>query len=65
MNEAKGSKFVTRKWNNVNDNSKTNYDVANEIAFNTEVLKSILCAYSDAYILVRVGVTVTAALQQK
>ena len=56
---------MTRKWNNVNDNSKTNYDVANEIAFNTEVLKSILCAYSDAYILVRVGVTVTAALQQK
>ena len=56
---------MTRKWNNVNDNSKTNYDVANQITSNTEVLKSIFCAYNDAYILVRVGITVTAALQQK
>ena len=65
MSEAKDSKFVTRKWNNVNDNSKTNYDVANQITSNTEVLKSIFCAYNDAYILVRVGITITAALQQK
>ena len=26
MGEAKNSKFVTRKWNNVNDQSNANYD---------------------------------------
>ena len=43
LNEANDSKFVTRKWNIVNDNSKTNYDAVNEITYNTEILKSILC----------------------
>ena len=27
LNEASDSKFVTRKWNIVNDQSKANYDV--------------------------------------
>ena len=31
LNEASDSKFVTRKWNIVNDLSNTNCDVANEI----------------------------------
>ena len=31
LNEANDSKFATRKWNFVNDNSKSNYDVTNEI----------------------------------
>ena len=48
LNEANDSKFVTRKLNIVNDYSKANYDVGNEIAFNTEVLKSIL-EYSSNY----------------
>ena len=43
LNEANDSKFVTRKWNTVNDESNTNYDVRNEIIYNTEVLKSNLC----------------------
>ena len=30
----------------------TNYDAANGITCNTEVLKSSLCDYNDAYILV-------------
>ena len=30
-----------------------NYDVGNEIIYNTEVLKSDFCDYSSAYILVR------------
>ena len=28
LNEASDSKFVTRKWNIVNDNSKANYEEA-------------------------------------
>ena len=57
------SKFVTRKCNIVNDNSKTSYDAVNEITYNTEVLISNLCDYDDPYILVKVDITVTAAAQ--
>ena len=53
LNEANDSKFVTRKWNIVNDLSNGNYNLGNEITYNTEVLKSNLCDYNDAYILVR------------
>ena len=42
----------------VNDNSKTNYDAGSEIMYNTEVLKSNLCGYNAAYILVRANVTI-------
>ena len=33
LNEANYSKFVTRKWNIVSDNSKANYDAGNENLF--------------------------------
>ena len=58
LNEANDSKFVTRKWNIVNDNSKTNYDVGSEIIYNTEVLKSNLYDYNNVYILVRGNITI-------
>ena len=38
-----------------------NYHVGNEIIYNTEVLKSHLCDFNDAYILVKGNITVTAA----
>ena len=53
LNEANNSKFVTRKWNIVNDNSKSNYAAANEITYNTETSKSNPCDYNNAYILVK------------
>ena len=52
------SKFVTRNWNFVNDQSNPNYDIGNEIIDNTEVLKSNLCDYNDNYILVNGNVTI-------
>ena len=36
LNEANNSKFVTRKWNIVNDNSKANHEEGNEITYNKE-----------------------------
>ena len=54
MNQASDSKFVTRKWDIVNDQSNGNYDAENEIVCDTEVSKSNLCGYNDAYSLVRV-----------
>ena len=35
-----------------------NYEERNEIIFNTEVLKTNLCDYKDAYILVRCDITI-------
>ena len=43
------------------DQSNANYDVGNEIFYNTEVLKSNLCECKDTYILVRGDITITGA----
>ena len=48
LNDANDSKFVTRKWKIVHDNSKTHYDAADEITWKTEVLKSSLYDCNDA-----------------
>ena len=53
LNKANDSKLVKRKQNIANDQLNANYNVANEIINNTEVLKSDLCNYDNAYILVR------------
>ena len=45
----------------VNDQSNTNHDVGNEIIYNTEVLKSNLRDYNDAYILVKGNTAAIAA----
>ena len=42
----------------VNDQSNANYDVRNEIIYNTKVLKSNLYHYKNAYILVRGNITI-------
>ena len=52
LNESNNSKFVKRKWNIVNDQLNGNYDAIIGIIYNTEILKSNLCDYNDAYILV-------------
>ena len=61
LNEASDNKFVTRKCNIVNDQSNASYEVGNEIIYNTEVLKSNICDYNDAYILIRGDITAIAA----
>ena len=60
LNEANGSKFVTRKSNIIYDRLNLNYDVRNEIVYNT-ALKSNLCDYNKVYVLVRSNITVAAA----
>ena len=42
----------------VNDKSRGTYNVNSEIKFKTSTLRSILCNYSDAYILASAAVTV-------
>ena len=50
---------MTRRWNIVNDNS--NFDATNKITYNTEILKSNFCDYSDAYILITGDTTIIAS----
>ena len=47
------SKFKTINWVEVNDESRGTYNEDNQIKFQTSVLRSSLCDYSDAYILVK------------
>ena len=56
--EKGDSKFVTRKWDIVNDQSNANDDTGNKIFYNTEVLKPNLYDFNDAYILVRSDITI-------
>ena len=57
------SKFKTRNWVEINDESRGAYNVNSQIKFKTTMLKSSLCDYSDAYILVKgtISVNNTAA----
>ena len=52
-------KFVTKKWIEVYDQSQENYDVNKEIRIKTSMLRSDLCDFSDAYIVVKGNITVT------
>ena len=52
-------KYVTRKWIKVYDQSEKNYDVNKEIRIKTPMLRSDLCDFSDAYIVVKGDITVT------
>ena len=47
------SKFRTRNWVEINDELRGAYNVNSQIKFKTTMLKSSLCDYSDAYILVK------------
>ena len=57
------SKFRTRNWVEINDESRGTYNVNSKIKFKTTMLKSSLCNNSDAYILVKgtISINNTAA----
>ena len=55
------SKFRTKNWAEINDESRGTYNVNSQIKFKTTMLKSSLCDYSDAYILVKGTITITGA----
>ena len=46
------SEFRTKNWVEINDESRGTYNVNSQIKFKTLILKSSICNYSDAYILV-------------
>ena len=59
----KPSRFTSRNWVEINNESRVTYgnnkfnnnddDINNNIKFKTSMIRSGLCDYSDAYILVK------------
>ena len=52
------TKFRTKKWVEINDESRGTYKQDDQIRFKTSMLRSSLCDYSDANILVKRTITV-------
>ena len=46
-------RYVTKKWIEVYDQSGRNYNVNKEIRIKTSMLRSDLCDFNDAYIVVK------------
>ena len=52
------SKFRTKNWVEISDESRGAYNVNSQIKFKTIMLKSSLRGYSDAYVLVKGTITI-------
>ena len=59
------TKFRTKNWVEMHDESHGVYRIGNQIKFKTSMLRSGLCDYSDAYIPAKVTVTVPKQEQQQ
>ena len=57
--DNENSKFVTKKWYVIDNESKCNYSHQNPIKSLTKSVESSLCDYADAYILVTGNINVT------
>ena len=55
------SRFRTKNWVEINDESRGTYNVNSQLKFKTTMLKSSSCDYSDACILVKGKITITGA----
>ena len=54
------SKFRTRNWVKINDESRRNY-ANSDIRFKTTMLRSNLCDYADSCILVKGTITISSS----
>ena len=53
------NQFETKNWVKINDDARDTYSTNSQIKLKTSMLKSSLCDYSDAYILVSRTITAT------
>ena len=58
------SKFRTKNWVEINDESRGGYTTGSDIKSKTTILKSSSCGYADAYILVKGTITITGLEQE-
>ena len=56
------STFRMKNWIEINDDPSGTYNTNSQIKFKTSMLKSSLCDYSYAYILVKETMTITGLL---
>ena len=54
------TKFRTKNWVEINNESRGTYSTNNQIKFKTSMLRSSLCDYSDAYIVASGTITIAA-----
>ena len=54
------SNFKTKNLVEINDDARGTWNKDSQIKFKTSMLKSGLCDYSDAYILVKGSLTITS-----
>ena len=54
------TKFRTKTWVEINDESRGTYNTNSQFRFKTSMLRSSLCDYNDAYILVKGTITVAS-----
>ena len=52
------SKFRTKNWVEINDESRGTYSVNRQINFKTSMLRSSLCDYSDTYLVLKGNILV-------
>ena len=52
-------RFITKKWIEVHDQPGETYNINNQIRLTSPMLRSDLCDFSDAYIVVKGKITVT------
>ena len=57
----KTSKFRTKNWAEIDDDSRGAYNIGSPIRFKTTMLESSLCDYSNAWILVKGKITIRGA----
>ena len=57
----KPSKFRTKNWVEINDESRGGYTTGSDIKFKTTMLRYSLCDYADTYIVVKGKITITGA----
>ena len=53
-------RFITKKWIEIHDQSGGTYNTNKQIRFKTSMVRSDLCDFSDAYIVVTGKITITA-----
>ena len=59
VSDSKLPRYLTKKWVEVYDQSDGTYNVNNDIRFKTPMLRSDLCDYNNAYIIVTSKINVT------
>ena len=55
------TKFRTKNWVEINDDSRGTYNTNSQIKFKTSMLRSSFCDYRDAYIVASGTITITGA----